>query len=371
MRLAGRHLTCPTVNHSADHLLSRVPPRYARVVVGSTDFAESAASVENRAPPHGGGESGGVVSSASDDDGGGFRARCASSCKEGARSWYEASVTLARLTDVLAPASASDTGLGAFNVFSIEHAEAFTAAAEAAKRPVILQISQNAVRYHGALAPIGLATLTLARGAGVPIVVHLDHATDKSLVEEAIALGFGSVMFDASTMPYAENVVATAAIVRQGHDGGLDVEAELGEVGGKDGVHAAGARTRPEEAQAFVEATGVDALAVAVGTSHAMTERHVALDLALISALRAAVPVPLVLHGSSGVPDAELVRAVEAGMTKINIATHLNQIFTGSIRATLAGNPGMVDSRRYLGPARDAITAEAERLLRLLDRSSG
>jgi fructose-bisphosphate aldolase, class II len=340
-------------------------------VVGSTDFAESAASVENRAPPHGGGESGGVVSSASDDDGGGFRARCASSCKEGARSWYEASVTLARLTDVLAPASASDTGLGAFNVFSIEHAEAFTAAAEAAKRPVILQISQNAVRYHGALAPIGLATLTLARGAGVPIVVHLDHATDKSLVEEAIALGFGSVMFDASTMPYAENVVATAAIVRQGHDGGLDVEAELGEVGGKDGVHAAGARTTPEEAQAFVEATGVDALAVAVGTSHAMTERHVALDLELISALRAAVPVPLVLHGSSGVPDAELVRAVEAGMTKINIATHLNQIFTGSIRATLAGNPGMVDSRRYLGPARDAITAEAERLLRLLDRSSG
>jgi fructose-bisphosphate aldolase class II len=279
---------------------------------------------------------------------------------------YEASVTLARLTDVLGPAAASGTGLGAFNVFSIEHAEAFTAAAEAAGTPVVLQISQNAVRYHGSLAPIGLATIELARNAGVPIVVHLDHVTQTGLVSEAIALGFGSVMFDASTMAYRENVAATAAVVQQCHDAGLDIEAELGEIGGKDGVHAAGARTSPEEARAFAEATEVDALAVAVGTSHAMTERRVALDLELISALRSAVPVPLVLHGSSGVPDEELVRAIEAGITKINIATHLNQVFTDSIRATLTANPKLVDSRKYLGPARDAAAAEAERLLRLL-----
>jgi fructose-bisphosphate aldolase, class II len=272
-------------------------------------------------------------------------------------------VTLARLTDVMAPAAVSGTALGAFNVFSIEHAEALTAAAETAGTPVVLQISQNAVRYHGSLAPIGLATLALARMATVPMVVHLDHATDGSLVEEAVELGFGSVMFDASAMPYSENVAATAAIVRRCHDAGLDVEAELGEVGGKDGVHGSGVRTRPDEAVAFVDATGVDALAVAVGSSHAMTERHVALDLELVSALRSAVPVPLVLHGSSGVPDEELVRAVKAGMTKINIATHLNQVFTNSVRATLAANPSMVDSRRYLGPARDAVATEAARLL--------
>jgi fructose-bisphosphate aldolase, class II len=274
-------------------------------------------------------------------------------------------VTLARLTEVLAPAVASGVGPGAFNVFSIEHAEALTAAAEAAGTPLVLQISQNAVRYHGSLAPIGLATLALARGGAVPMVVHLDHATDASLVDEAIELGFGSVMFDASTMPYTENVEATAEIVRRCHDRGLDVEAELGEIGGKDGVHAPGARTEPDEARAFVEATGLDALAVAVGTSHAMTERHVALDLELISALRAAVPVPLVLHGSSGVPDQELVRAVEAGMTKINIATHLNHVFTNAVREVLAANPTMVDSRRYLGPARDAVAVEAARLLRM------
>jgi fructose-bisphosphate aldolase class II len=274
-------------------------------------------------------------------------------------------VTLARLTEALGTAAASGTGLGAFNVFSIEHAEALTAAAEAAGTPLVLQISQNAIRYHGALAPIGLATIALARKSDVPLVVHLDHATDESLVDEAIELGFGSVMFDASTMPYAENVAATAAIVRRCHDRGLDVEAELGEIGGKDGVHSPGARTEPTEARAFVEATGVDALAVAVGTTHAMTERHVTLDLELISALWAAVPVPLVLHGSSGVPDQELVRAVQAGMTKINIATHLNQVFTNSVRETLAANPAMVDSRRYLGPARDAVAAEAARLLRM------
>jgi fructose-bisphosphate aldolase, class II len=274
-------------------------------------------------------------------------------------------VTLARLTEVLAPAVASGVGLGAFNVFSIEHAEALTAAAEAAGTPVVLQISQNAVRYHGALAPIGLATLALARKGAVPMVVHLDHATDASLVDDAIELGFGSVMFDASTMPYKENVAATAEIVRRCHDRGLDVEAELGEIGGKDGVHAPGARTEPAEARAFVEATGLDALAVAVGTSHAMTERHVTLDLELISALRAAVPVPLVLHGSSGVPDQELVRAVKAGMTKINIATHLNHVFTDAVREVLAANPAMVDSRRYLGPARDAVAVEAARLLRM------
>jgi fructose-bisphosphate aldolase class II len=155
--------------------------------------------------------------------------------------------------------------------------------------------------------------------------------------------------------------------VRRCHDRGLDVEAELGEIGGKDGVHSPGARTEPEEARAFVEATGVDALAVAVGTLHAMTERRVALDLELIKELRDAVPVPLVLHGSSGVPDEELVRAVDAGMTKINIATHLNQVFTNSVRSSLADNPTMVDSRKYLGPARDAVTVEAARLLRILN----
>ncbi len=275
-------------------------------------------------------------------------------------------MTTTTLTALLGPAAAAGRGVGAFNVFSLEHAEALVAAAGTAGLPVVLQLSQNAVRYHGSLAPIALATLALARAADVRAVVHLDHATDVALVHEAVDLGFGSVMFDGSELDYAENVATTAAVVEHCHAAGVDVEAELGAVGGKDGVHAPGVRTRPDEAAAFVAATGVDALAVAVGSSHAMTERSAALDLQLIGELAAAVPVPLVLHGSSGVPDDEIVRAVQAGMTKVNIATHLNQVFTTAVRRVLQDRPELVDSRRYLAPARDAMAQETARLLTLL-----
>jgi len=270
-------------------------------------------------------------------------------------------------TDVLlAPARDSGRGVGAFNVVQLEHAEAFVAAAERVGTGVVLQVSQNAVRYHGALAPVGAACLALARAAAAPVAVHLDHADDRDLVAEAVDLGFTSVMYDGSALSYDENVTSTAEVVRAAHAAGVVVEAELGEVGGKDGVHAPGVRTDPGEAAAFVAATGVDALAVAVGSSHAMTTRTAALDLELIGRLHEAVEVPLVLHGSSGVPDEELVRAVRAGMTKINVSTHLNGVFTRVVRERLGADPRLVDPRRYVGPARDAVADEVARLLRLL-----
>ncbi|MGY1692892.1 ketose-bisphosphate aldolase [Geodermatophilus sp. SYSU D00697] len=272
----------------------------------------------------------------------------------------------AALTDVLAPAQQARSGLGAFNVIQIEHAEAIVAGAEAAGRPTVLQLSENAVRYHGALAPIARAMLEIADTADVPVVVHLDHATDVELVEQALALGFTSVMFDGSTLPVEENLATTRGVVERAHALGVSVEAEIGEIGGKDGVHAPGVRTRPEDAAEFVAATGIDAVAVAVGSSHAMTTRTARLDLELIAAIRDAVPVPLVLHGSSGVPDDHLREAVAAGMTKINISTHLNGTFTGRVREVLAGDPALVDPRKYLGAARTATAQEVERLVRLL-----
>jgi fructose-bisphosphate aldolase class II len=275
-------------------------------------------------------------------------------------------VSTTGLAGLLADAARSGRGVGAFNVFSLEHGEALVAGAAEAGTPVVLQISQNVIRYHRSAAPITLATLALARAADVEAVVHLDHATDVALVHEAVDLGVGSVMFDGSALPYEENVRVTAEVVQHCRARGVDVEAELGEVGGKNGVHAPGARTDPQEAVAFVAATGINALAVAVGSSHAMTERSAALDLELIKEIRAVVEVPLVLHGSSGVPDEEIVRAVRAGMTKINIATHLNKVFTGAVREVLDAQPGLVDSRKYLGPARDAMAAETARLLRML-----
>ncbi|GAA1953081.1 class II fructose-bisphosphate aldolase [Kitasatospora viridis] len=267
---------------------------------------------------------------------------------------------------LVAEAAATGRGVGAFNVIQLEHAQAIVAGAQAANAPVILQISENAVRYHGALAPIGRAALAVAEAATVPVAVHLDHATSTELVAEAVALGFGSVMFDASKLAYAENVAATAEIAARCHAAGCWVEAELGEVGGKDGVHAPGARTDPGEAAEFVAATGVDALAVAVGTSHAMLTRDAALDFELIGALRAGVPVPLVLHGSSGVADEHLSEAVRRGMTKVNIATHLNAVFTAAVREALGAQAALVDTRRYLGPAREATAAEVARLLGVL-----
>jgi fructose-bisphosphate aldolase class II len=274
-------------------------------------------------------------------------------------------VTRSALTPVLAEASAAGRAVAAFNVIQLEHAEAYAAAAERMSLPVVMQISENCVRYHGSLAPLAAATLAIADACSQPVVVHLDHAEDVALVEEAVRLGLTSVMFDGSTLPDDENRSETRRVVELCRSAGVSVEAELGEVGGKDGVHAPGVRTDPADAARFVADTGVDALAVAVGSSHAMTDRTAELDTDLIAALRDSVPVPLVLHGSSGVPDAGLVAAVRAGMTKVNIATHLNQVFTRAMIERLEQST-TVDTRKYLGAARDAVTDEAARLLRLL-----
>ncbi|GAB3052451.1 class II fructose-bisphosphate aldolase [Intrasporangium mesophilum] len=276
-------------------------------------------------------------------------------------------MTLVNLASVLADARTAGRGLAAFNVIQLEHAEAYAAAAERAGLPVVMQISENCVRYHGSLAPVAAATLAVARACAQPVVVHLDHAEDVALVEEAVRLGLTSVMYDGSTLPDDDNRAQTRRVVELCHAEGVSVEAELGEVGGKDGVHAPGVRTDPADAVRFVDETGVDALAVAVGSSHAMTDRTASLDTDLIAALRDSVPVPLVLHGSSGVPDDGLVAAVRAGMTKVNIATHLNQVFTRAMLRRLDESP-TVDTRKYLGAARDAVADEAARLLRLLAR---
>lgn len=276
-------------------------------------------------------------------------------------------MALAPSGDLVTEARAAGRCCPAFNVIQLEHASAVVAAAEELDQPVLLQVSHNAVRYHGGLEPLGAAMLAIARRARTPVGVHLDHAETFELVEEAVSLGFPSVMFDGSALEHEDNVRQTATTVRYCHDNGVWIEAELGRIGGKDGVHAPGARTDPAEAAQFVRETGVDALAVAVGTSHAMLTRDANLDLALIERLRAALEVPLVLHGSSGVADADLRAAVRAGLTKINIATQLNKEFTAAVRKSLADHPAGVDPRRYLGAGREATTRETARLFAALN----
>ena len=275
-------------------------------------------------------------------------------------------MTPAVMDEIIGSAAAAGRGVGAFNVIGIEHAEAIVAGAEAAAAPVVLQISENCVAYHRGLAPIAAACLAIARAAAVPVAVHLDHVSDVALVEAGAALGLRSVMFDASALPYSDNVRVTAEVAAWCHERGIWVEAELGEIGGKDGVHSPTARTDPAEAARYASATAVDALAVAVGSSHAMLTRDAVLDFGLIATIRRSVSVPLVLHGSSGVSDRDLIAAVQAGMTKVNIATQLNRVFTAAVRRTLSDEPATVDPRKYGAAGRDAITPEVTRLLRLL-----
>jgi fructose-bisphosphate aldolase, class II len=273
---------------------------------------------------------------------------------------------LTSTADIVAAAYGAGRGALACNIVTLEYAEAIVAGAARAGLPVILQISHNCVDYHGGLEPLAIGALALARSAPGPVAVHLDHARTAELVAEAIELGVRSVMFDASELDDDQNVARTREVTAECHRRGTWVEAELGEVGGKDGVHSATARTDPAAAARYVEMTGVDALAVAVGSSHARPARDAALDLELIGRLRAAVPRPLVLHGSSGVPDTGLVSAVQAGLTKINIATQFSKLFTAAVRESLDADPSVVDPRRYLGAGRDAMAAEVERLLRLV-----
>ncbi len=260
----------------------------------------------------------------------------------------------------------SGTAALAFNVITLEHAQAIAAACERTGLPAILAVSHNAVRHHGDdPAAILDACAAVARRCRLPLSLHLDHVEDPELAVAAPDLGCTSVMFDASRLPHDENVRVTAEVTRRLHARGVWVEAELGEIGGKDGVHAATARTDPADAAAYVAGTGVDALAVAVGSSHAMTTRTARLDQDLIARLRDAVDVPLVLHGSSGVPEEELRAAVRNGMRKINFGTHLNTAFTAAVREALAATD-RVDPRRYLAAGRAAAAEAAAAQLRLL-----
>ncbi|MFC8709451.1 ketose-bisphosphate aldolase [Streptomyces sp. NPDC057197] len=279
---------------------------------------------------------------------------------------------LAATGELVGSAAAARSAVVAFNVITLEHIEAVVAGAEAAGAPVLLQVSENAVRFrHGRLLPLARAATAAAEQAAVPVALHLDHVQSDDLLRQAADAGFSSVMYDAARLPYAENLAATRAAAEWAHAQGLWIEAELGQVGGKDGkppldAHAPGARTDPGEARAFVADSGVDALAVAIGNSHAMTERTAALDHDLVKRLADALDVPLVLHGSSGVPDAELTAAVAGGLAKVNVGTALNIAMTDAIRAHLTAHPEAVDSRKYLGVGREAMAQEVERLIRVI-----
>jgi fructose-bisphosphate aldolase class II len=267
----------------------------------------------------------------------------------------------AHIRELLQNAQQGGYAVPAFNVIGLEHAEAIVSAADHVGAPTILQISENAIAYHqGAVEPIGTACTALADRATAPIALHLDHATTEELCARAVACGFSSVMLDS---PDADRV---ARLVAWAHERDVAVEAALGVVGGKNGVHSStSGMTDPDEAALFAAATGVDALAIAIGTSHAMQSPNAKLDMSRLEQIRRQVTVPLVLHGASGVPDSALQAAVTAGIVKVNLATQLNVAFTKAVRAALAQSSS-VDPRTYLAEGRQAVRALVEDRLQLL-----
>jgi len=274
-------------------------------------------------------------------------------------------------SELVERAADAGTAVAAFNAITIEHAEGIVAGAERAGLPVILQLSENAITYHGGARAIAAATVELARASSADVALHLDHITNLALLRLAPDLGYSSVMYDGSRHDVEKNRELTREAAAWGKGAGIWVEAELGEVGGKDGAHAPGVRTDPDEAVQFVADTGVDTLAVAVGSSHAMVDKSAALDVELIRRLRAVVPVPLVLHGSSGVPDDVLAEAARSGMVKINIGTALNVAYTAAIRTWMSENPAGVDPRKYTAGARESVAAVVAHYLRLVAARAG
>ncbi len=267
-------------------------------------------------------------------------------------------------------AAIQQQAVAAFNVITLEHAEAILSGAARAHQPVILQLSQNAIHYHGGkVGPMAGALQVLATEAPTPVALHLDHIEDRELLQQGVQAGFSSIMFDAGRLPYDANVAETAEVAHGLRSLGIFTEAELGYVGGKatqiTSAHAPGVRTDPDQAAGYAAATGVDALAVAVGSSHAMTEQTAELDIALITRLRERVRIPLVLHGSSGVPDTVLQQAIRAGITKVNIGTALNIAFTGALRRSLDAHD-TVDPRPHLDAARAQTASVVEQILAVI-----
>jgi tagatose 1,6-diphosphate aldolase GatY/KbaY len=279
---------------------------------------------------------------------------------------------LARGTDILAKAVAEHSAVPAFATYNLEMVQAVVAAAEQTGQPVIILAGSSHFNHAGRSALISIA-LQAARNSTATIGVHLDHCRDLAEIEQCVRAGYSSVMVDGSHLPFEDNVELTRAAAALAHPAGAWVEAELGAVPGDEDVSMdaapAQAMTDPLEAADFVERTGVDALAVAVGNVHGLTTTPVSLDLERLAAIRDAVMVPLVLHGASGLPDEQLSGAIRCGVAKININTELRQAYLVAVVSVLPSVLATHDSVALWRAGREAVTTAAVRSIHTLASS--
>lgn len=276
-------------------------------------------------------------------------------------------MALSTTSRMLLEAQAGGYAVPAFNVENMEMMQAVVEAAQAQSAPLILQTTPSTLRYASARLFQAMAQ-ALAENATVPVALHLDHGSSFELCAEALAAGYNSVMIDGSTLPFAENIAVSRRVVELARQRNIPVEAELGSVGGKEDGHVVldedALYTNPEQAAEFVAASGVNSLAVAIGTAHGHYKGEPKLDFKRLEAVRAKVEVPLVLHGTSGVPDAAVQRCIGLGICKVNYATELRDAYSAAVREVLE-DAKVYDPKAYGKAARQRVRELVEHKLRM------
>ena len=270
--------------------------------------------------------------------------------------------------EILDHAHKNGYAVGAFNVVNMEMLQAVIAAAEEEKSPVFVQTSEGALSYAG-IETISALIRQKAEAASVPVAFHLDHGTSFETTVKCVRNGWSSVMIDGSHHVLEDNIALTRKVVEMAHSCGVSVEAELGRLGGIEdniSVDEKDARfTDPEEAKTFVAGTGVDYLAIAIGTAHGKYKGVPKLDFDRLERIKGDLNMPIVLHGASGIDEESIKKAISLGINKINIDTDLRCAFTDTLRAVLAQQPDLFDLRKYIGPARDSVKAKVIEKIRL------
>ena len=279
---------------------------------------------------------------------------------------------LVPVRDLLFDARKRGYAVGAFNCNNMEIVQAIVGAAQAERSPVIIQASQGAIKYAG-LEYISALGRLAAEKASVPVALHLDHGTSFEQVVQCIRHGFSSVMIDGSKLSFEDNVSLTLEVIKVARAVGVSVEAELGKIGGtEDDITVSereAALTDPQEAKEFAERTGVDALAVAIGTAHGVYKGKPELDFDRLREISNLIDIPIVLHGSSGVPEEDIRKAVQIGVRKVNIDTDVREAFMEGVKEVLLSSPEEIDPRKVLGPGREKMEERIRLKMRIFGSS--
>lgn len=274
---------------------------------------------------------------------------------------------LVSMAELLVVAQREGYAVGAFNTYNLEITRAILAAAEAQRAPVIVQVGSSALKYGGREALTALV-LAEARRSPVPVAVHLDHSTKLDEIRWCVDQGFTSVMIDGSALPLADNITLTHQAIAIARPQGVTVEAELGSIVGEEDRAAereAVGLTNSAQAEQFVQATGVDALAVAVGNVHGFYKGEPRLDTARLDEIHRRVPIPLVLHGASGLPDAAIQRSIQGGVCKFNVNTEIRVALFTALADTLPRVHAQYDVPGLFTPSITAMQAVVEEKIRL------